>query len=240
MITSGRNRVMRARMIPRCAIIRRVLGGMLRILVVGLGRARRGHVPVAARPARLSRLRRRRCCPSRGHSPTCASTDQAAGKTRELERSAGDFTLLFFGFTNCPDVCPLTLSLLADTRARHRRERAERGSRREWCSSASIRAATRRRSIAAYLQNFDPEFLGAHGRRRGARAAAQGARRRRREARARRRELQRRAQLHRLRDGSGRGLASQCRAARTILRSLASDYPEASGSATEAPPDPSA
>jgi protein SCO1/2 len=31
--------------------------------------------------------------------------------TSDLE---GNFTLLFFGFTNCPDICPLTLQILAD------------------------------------------------------------------------------------------------------------------------------
>ena len=39
------------------------------------------------------------------------------GRETRLSDLKGDFTLLFFGFTNCPDVCPLTLSLLAQVRA---------------------------------------------------------------------------------------------------------------------------
>ena len=39
------------------------------------------------------------------------------GRDTQLSDYKGEFTLLFFGFTNCPDVCPLTLSLLAQVRA---------------------------------------------------------------------------------------------------------------------------
>jgi protein SCO1 len=38
----------------------------------------------------------------------------ASFRTAELE---GRFSLMFFGFTHCPDVCPLTLQILADARA---------------------------------------------------------------------------------------------------------------------------
>ena len=40
-----------------------------------------------------------------------------SGREAHLSDFKGDFTLLFFGFTNCPDVCPLTLSMLAQVRA---------------------------------------------------------------------------------------------------------------------------
>ncbi len=33
------------------------------------------------------------------------------------EAFRGRYSLVFFGFTNCPDVCPLTLQILADVRA---------------------------------------------------------------------------------------------------------------------------
>jgi protein SCO1/2 len=39
------------------------------------------------------------------------------GRETQLRDFKGNFTLLFFGFTNCPDVCPLTLSLLAQVRS---------------------------------------------------------------------------------------------------------------------------
>ena len=54
----------------------------------------------------------------------------------------GQFTLLFFGFTNCPDVCPLTLKALADARTElARRDSAAR--------------------IATYVSGFDASFVGA-------------------------------------------------------------------------------
>ncbi|HEX7012118.1 MAG TPA: SCO family protein [Steroidobacteraceae bacterium] len=37
------------------------------------------------------------------------------GQPFGLERLKGRWSLLFFGFTHCPDVCPTTLSLLAET-----------------------------------------------------------------------------------------------------------------------------
>lgn len=39
----------------------------------------------------------------------------ADGEPFTLASLEGQLTLVFFGFTNCPDVCPLTLSLLGET-----------------------------------------------------------------------------------------------------------------------------
>ena len=92
-----------------------MLGGLLRILVVGLvvlvatlfllPRAQRGEPPQTAtvlpEPRPLADVR---------------FVDEA-GREAHLSDFKGDFTLLFFGFTNCPDVCPVTLSLLAQVRA---------------------------------------------------------------------------------------------------------------------------
>jgi protein SCO1/2 len=70
----------------------------------------------------------------------------------------GNFTLLFFGFTNCPDVCPLTLSLLAQVRA-DLMSRAPRLAPRILFVSVDPNRDTPER-IAAYLNGFDPEFAG--------------------------------------------------------------------------------
>lgn len=37
------------------------------------------------------------------------------GRTVEAHRYHGDITLLYFGYTHCPDVCPTTLARLANT-----------------------------------------------------------------------------------------------------------------------------
>ena len=36
------------------------------------------------------------------------------GTLVSLDNLKGDWSLLFFGFTTCPDICPTTLSVLAD------------------------------------------------------------------------------------------------------------------------------
>jgi protein SCO1/2 len=41
-------------------------------------------------------------------------TDQN-GKTYTDKNLHGHWTLLYFGYTHCPDVCPITLTLIADT-----------------------------------------------------------------------------------------------------------------------------
>jgi protein SCO1/2 len=81
-----------------------------------------------------------------------------SGREAHLTDFKGDFTLLFFGFTNCPDVCPLTLSLLAQVRA-DIASRAPRLTPRVLFVSVDPNRDTPER-IAAYLNGFDPEFSG--------------------------------------------------------------------------------
>jgi protein SCO1/2 len=129
---------------------------MLRILVVGL---------VVLGAAWFLRPR-----PDRGAPPQTArvlpeareladvrfvGTDGAEVRLHELD---GNFTLLFFGFTNCPDVCPLTLAMLAEARAEIVR-RAPRFVPRVLFVSVDPNRDTPER-IRAYLQRFDPEFEG--------------------------------------------------------------------------------
>ena len=81
-----------------------------------------------------------------------------SGRETHLADLKGDFTLLFFGFTNCPDVCPLTLAMLAQARA-DIASRAPRLTPRVLFVSVDPNRDTPER-IAAYLNGFDPEFLG--------------------------------------------------------------------------------
>jgi cytochrome oxidase Cu insertion factor (SCO1/SenC/PrrC family) len=129
---------------------------MLRILVVGLvvlvaamfllPRAQRGEAPqdatVLPEPRPLADVR----------------FVDASSREAHLSDFKGDFTLLFFGFTNCPDVCPLTLSLLAQVRA-DLLSRAPRLAPRVLFVSVDPNRDTPER-IAAYLNGFDPEFSG--------------------------------------------------------------------------------
>lgn len=83
------------------------------------------------------------------------------GRETQLSDFEGNFTLLFFGFTHCPDVCPLTLSMLAQVRAEVA-SRAPRFTPRVLFVSVDPNRDTPER-IAAYLNNFDPEFAGVTG-----------------------------------------------------------------------------
>ena len=142
--------------VPACAIIAGVLSGMLRILVVALvvlvaamfllPRGQRGAAPQTAtvlpEPRPLADVR---------------FVDET-GREAHLADFKGNFTLLFFGFTNCPDVCPLTLSLLAEVR-RDLATRAPRLAPRVLFVSVDPNRDTPER-ITAYLNGFDPEFVG--------------------------------------------------------------------------------
>jgi len=90
--------------------------------------------------------------------PAVELTDHR-GEALTLGAPRDDFTLLFFGFTNCPDVCPLTLRILADARAEIAR-RAPQFTPRVLFISVDPHRDTPER-IEAYLKGFDPEFIGA-------------------------------------------------------------------------------
>src|SRR5262245_63487976 len=81
-----------------------------------------------------------------------------SGREAHLADFKGDFTLLFFGFTNCPDVCPLTLAMLAQVRA-DIEARAPRFTPRVLFVSVDPERDTPER-IAAYLNGFDEKFAG--------------------------------------------------------------------------------
>ena len=92
--------------------------------------------------------------------PPIALVDQD-NQPFDAERLRGGWTLLFFGFTSCPDVCPVTMRALAETTR----------------LLADLPAATRPRvvmisvdperdtpeQLAAYVKGFDPTFAGATG-----------------------------------------------------------------------------
>jgi protein SCO1 len=82
----------------------------------------------------------------------------AAGKPAGLETFRGRYSLLFFGFTNCPDVCPLTLKVLADVRMELAARSANVVPQVVFVSVDPGRDTPDK--IAAYLQNFDAAFVG--------------------------------------------------------------------------------
>jgi len=90
--------------------------------------------------------------------PEFALLDQHA---RPLTRAAldGRWTLLFAGFTHCPDICPTTLTKLAALA-----ERLENEGRDLQVMFLSLDPARDDpATLAPYLDHFNPRFIGATG-----------------------------------------------------------------------------
>ena len=136
-----------------------MLSGLLRVLIIGL-------VLLVAvmfwlpRPARLAPTAVATVLPQTVALPQIELIDHN-GQRFTLDQLRGRFSLLFFGFTNCPDVCPLTLKVLADTRAAIV-QRAPTLDPTVVFVSVDGRRDTPER-IASYLNSFDTTFIGATG-----------------------------------------------------------------------------
>ena len=130
---------------------------MLRVLVVGLV------VLVAAMfmmPRPTSPPSAATILPEPRELPAVELVD-AHGSRLDLDAFRGHFSLLYFGFTQCPDVCPLTLKALADARAKVS-ERAPQAVPQVVFVSVDPERDTPA-AIAQYLGHFDASFVGATG-----------------------------------------------------------------------------
>lgn len=82
-------------------------------------------------------------------------TDQN-GETFTLSQQQGKVVLIFFGYTNCPDVCPVTLSEYTQVK-RQLQDQAE-GVEFVFITVDPERDTPER--MQTYMANFDPEFTG--------------------------------------------------------------------------------
>ena len=76
-----------------------------------------------------------------------------------LSEQRGKTVLLFFGYTHCPDVCPVTLAVYGQIREKL-------GGLADQVEFAFITVDPERdtpEKIAAHLQNFDPSIIGLSG-----------------------------------------------------------------------------
>jgi protein SCO1/2 len=81
------------------------------------------------------------------------------GQPFRLSEQRGKLTLMFFGFTNCPDVCPTELGTLAAVRR-------ELGADAENVQVALISVDPERDTterLKTYVSTFDPTFIGLRG-----------------------------------------------------------------------------
>lgn len=81
------------------------------------------------------------------------------GEPFSINDLAGRHALVFFGFTNCPDVCPLTLAVIAESLRELRAGSPQVAPEVLFVSVDSARDSPSR--ISAYIDAFDDEFIGA-------------------------------------------------------------------------------
>lgn len=89
--------------------------------------------------------------------PDVTFADLAGEPFPFIEKTEGELALLFFGYTNCPDVCPVTLNTLARSKEAIG---TGAGSRPMVLFVGTDLARDTPESMTEYLDNIDPEFVG--------------------------------------------------------------------------------
>lgn len=82
------------------------------------------------------------------------------GQVFNKARMQGIWTIVFFGFTHCPDICPTTLAMLNDTYSKLKDSEKER------LQVVMISLDSERDTVeklAEYVPYFNPEFTGVTG-----------------------------------------------------------------------------
>lgn len=83
----------------------------------------------------------------------------ADGRTRTLAEFRGKVTVVFFGFTSCPDVCPTTLTELAEVK----RALGKDGERIQGVLVTVDPERDTPEVLKAYMAAFDPSFVALRG-----------------------------------------------------------------------------
>jgi protein SCO1/2 len=90
--------------------------------------------------------------------PSVALTDDQ-GEPFAIGDLAGRYTLVFFGFTNCPDICPITMGVVAEAIRQLRTDAPDLVPEVLFISIDPARDSLSR--IDTYLDAFDSAFIGA-------------------------------------------------------------------------------
>ncbi|MEI8028962.1 MAG: SCO family protein [Comamonadaceae bacterium] len=81
------------------------------------------------------------------------------GKPRSLKDFAGKVVVLFFGYTQCPDVCPTSMAELAEVK----KLLGQDGARLQGLFVTVDPQRDTPEVLKAYMENFDPTFLALSG-----------------------------------------------------------------------------
>lgn len=79
----------------------------------------------------------------------------ASGQTRSIKDFAGKLVVLFFGYTQCPDVCPTTMAELAEVK----KSLGSDGDKLQGIFVTVDPARDTPEILKAYMANFDPSFV---------------------------------------------------------------------------------
>ena len=83
------------------------------------------------------------------------SLPDSQGRTRTLDEFKGKVVAVFFGYTQCPDVCPTTLAEMADIK----RQLGADGDRLQSIFISVDPERDTAEILSAYMANFDPGFI---------------------------------------------------------------------------------
>ncbi|MBI4006209.1 MAG: SCO family protein [Gammaproteobacteria bacterium] len=78
-----------------------------------------------------------------------------------LEQLTGKWSLVFFGYTHCPDVCPITLSVLNQVHQKLAEQKAENNIQIIFASVDPERDT--KEQLASYIEYFNKAFIGLGG-----------------------------------------------------------------------------
>lgn len=82
------------------------------------------------------------------------------GQPFNLEQLQGKWTVMFFGFTSCPDICPTTLALLSQW---YKKLDVDIQARTQVVMLTVDPARDTQEKLAAYMAHFDKDFIGVTG-----------------------------------------------------------------------------
>jgi protein SCO1 len=84
------------------------------------------------------------------------------GKPRSIKDFTGKVVVLFFGFTQCPDVCPTSMAELAEAKKLLEKNNKGDGDKVQGLFITIDPERDTPEVLKAYMGNFDPSFLAMH------------------------------------------------------------------------------
>jgi protein SCO1 len=85
------------------------------------------------------------------------------GETFTLEDLTGHWSFLFFGFTNCPDICPTSMAVLSQARRRLEAEYPGLAGDFQGILVSVDPERDDQQTLARYVEAFSPDFIGVRG-----------------------------------------------------------------------------